>query len=209
MKTTTAYKPIRLCIIEDHLLFSEGLRNLLADSNEFEICAIATTIKDGLDRLKQIEVDILLLDINLPDGNGLNLFPVLQKLKPNLKVVILSMFNEISYMKTAELKGFSGYFPKNIPIQLLIKHLKEICEGKKVFFRNDTSLLHSSQCILSSKEIEVLNFLRFGKNVNEIAVLMGNSAETIRSHKKNIAKKTKTHSVIEMIEKAKTLGWIV
>lgn len=208
MKTSTN-NPIRLCIIEDHLLFSEGLRNLLADSKEFEICAIATTIKDGLDRLKQIEVDILLLDINLPDGNGLNLFPVLQNLKPNLKVVILSMFNEISYMKNAEIKGFSGYFPKNIPIQLLIKHLKEIYEGKKVFFRTDTSLLKFSECKLSSKEIEVLNFLRFGKNVNEIAVLLDKSVNTVRTHKKNIAKKTNTHSVIEMVEKAKSLGWIV
>lgn len=206
MQTTL---PIRLVFIEDHVLFAEGLKAMLTETLQFEVCAISHSIKDGLNKLTEIEADILLLDVALPDGNGLQLLPLLKELKPNLKVVILSMYHDQTYLKIAQKKGTYGYFPKNIALQQLVVHLKEIFEGKKVFFRNALTIIKDVNCKLTVKEMEVLNFLKFGKSASEIASITNTSLETVKTHKKNMLKKTDTHSVIQMLEKAKSLGWMV
>ncbi len=200
--------PIRIVIIEDHLLFAQGLKAMLTETKEFEVCGTAQNIKDGLELIQETEFDILLLDVALPDGNGLHFLNVLKKIYPELKVVIISMFYDETYLKIAQRNGALGYFPKNIAIHLLVSQLKEIYVSNKPIFKSYLETIKISDCKLTNKEIEVLNFLKFGKNVTEIAQITQKSSSTIQTHKKNMLKKTNTHSVIEMIEKAKTLGWI-
>jgi DNA-binding NarL/FixJ family response regulator len=191
---------------EDHKIFNDGLKATL--SHSFHVVA---QIFDGNDVLPAIAIHkpkIAILDINLPNKNGLDIGKEIKALHPEIKVVFLSMYAESSFIKSAKDLGAHGYFLKDWASTDIIEALKKIEKGETVFsdLLNDKKInLHHDdyfvkQFSLSKREIDVIRYIKEGKSTEDIAAELFLSFETVKSHRKNIYYKLGFSKLTELIQ---------
>lgn len=201
---------IRLVIADDHILFRAGLSELLKKSRDI---VIVDTVSDGEQFIKLIEnqndIDIVLLDITMPNLDGFGVLKKMYDLKTNIKPIIISMHNEGNYIAKCAKSGAYGYLLKNADEEELLKSIRTVAKGKKYFapeiaekMINFISENNISSDILTTKELQVLKLIAKGMTTKEIALQLYVSTRTIETHRANILKKLEVKNTAALIKKA-------
>ena len=190
---------IRIMITDDHSMIREGLKNLLELDGEIEVIAEAENGEDCLKKLETITPDVLLLDINMPKMNGLEVLQNLKMRKSKINVLVLTVHSEVEYLMKAVDIGVSGYILKDSESSELKKAIFAIANGETYIQPNLIPVLNSKMIeknrdegkidSLTKRELEVLKLLAVGMYNKEVAEKLNISERTVKNHVSNIFKK--------------------
>lgn len=200
---------INIVIVDDHPIVIEGLKIMLENDKYFFISA---TFNDGagiLNFIKTNEVDIILLDITLPDSNGIELCAEIKKIEPKTSVIMLSNRSERSIIMQCIQNGASGYLLKNATIEELHSCIRGALSGNIVFCNEVKEIISkpaqnelAAVPRLTKREKEILKLLTEGKTSNVIAEELFLSPLTVDTHRKNIIQKFQVKNMAELISVA-------
>ena len=192
-------KKTKIMIVDDFALIRDGLKNLLELDGSMKVISEAQDGIDCLNKLNEKLPDILLLDINMPNKNGLEVSQEIRNNEIPIKVMILTMHNEIDYLLRAIEIGADGYASKNIKFEELKEAIDLIIHGENFIQKELLPLLNSKIekkneeldkiKSLTKRELEVLKNIAFGNSNREIATSLKISERTVKNHIFNIFKK--------------------
>lgn len=190
---------ISVMIADDHSLIREGLKNLLELDGDIKVIAEAEDGVDCLHKLETFNPDVLLLDINMPNMNGLEVLENMKTQKMNIKVLVLTVHNEVEYLMKAIDIGVNGYILKDSESVELKKAIFAVNSGETYIQPSLIPSLNSKMVeknrddekirCLTNRELEVLKLLSFGMFNKEIAEKLSISERTVKNHVSNIFKK--------------------
>jgi DNA-binding NarL/FixJ family response regulator len=208
---------IRALIADDHVVVLKGLKQVLSDTPDIAVAAEANTGQQVLDTVRTQLIDVVVLDIAMPDGNGLDVLRNLKRERPNLPVVVLSMHSEEQYGVLVLKAGASGYLTKECAPDQLIAAIRKVISGgkyissalaEKLAFDLETDPNVPLHERLSSREYQVLGMIAIGKTVGEIAETLGLSAKTISTYRSRILEKMKMQKNAELTHYAVRQGLV-
>ncbi len=192
-------KIIKVMIADDHNLMREGIKQLLEFDGSIKVIAEASNGVECLDKMKQLEPDVLLLDINMPEKNGLEVLEELKSEKTKTKILILTVHNEIEYLIKAIDIGVDGYILKDSESAELKKAIDTVFNGENYIQASLIPMLNNRLLkkdidkdkieSLTSRELEVLIQVTNGMANKEIATNLNISERTVKNHISNIFKK--------------------
>ena len=201
--STFNFQLIRVAIVDDHLAVAEGFEKLINESGVAGVIGKAYSASGCMELLAQRETDILLLDLSLPDCNGLDLFLKIKTLYPDLKVIMLTSCYDPSTVKRAIDCGVSGYIMKNASSTVIIEGINAVASGE-LFLCNDTKKLIQERdfktILLSLRENELLSLIIAGKKNKEIAKTMNIGYETVKSYRKHLFLKLNVSNTTELMK---------
>ncbi|PXV85329.1 LuxR family two component transcriptional regulator [Lachnotalea glycerini] len=191
--------PINIAIVDDHIMVREGLIQLLELDGDIKVVGQAGDGVQCLDLLKKVNVDVMLLDINMPVMNGLEVLKIMRERNDNTKVIVLTIHNEVEYLLKAVDIGINGYMLKDSGSNELKKAIYSVRAGE-IYIQPKLSPLLNSKLLnrnedqkkinnLTKREIEVLRLLAEGMFNKEIASRLDISERTVKNHVSNIFKK--------------------
>ena len=191
---------ISVMIVDDHKMVREGIRQLLEFDGKIKVIGEAGNGLECLELLNNKELpDVLLLDINMPEMNGLEVLQYIRKNKINTKVLILTVHNEIEYLVKAVDMNIDGYILKDSESEVLKNAIFAVCDGEYYIQPELIPMLNSRMInrdidkeklkSLTKREIEVLKAIAAGLLNKEIATNLGISERTVKNHISNIFKK--------------------
>ena len=194
---------IRLLICDDHRLIAEGIELMLDQETDIEVAGIVDSGLEAVEFLKKEKVDLLILDLSMPQMNGLEVLEELERWSIEVKTLILTMHDREDLIRQVVKKKVNGYVLKNTNQGKLIHAIRQIHEGYSFFDEEVLKVLMNQtskkQNDLTSRERDVMQLLVEGKKVKEVADLLFISTNTVLSHKKNIYSKLNVHSISELI----------
>lgn len=189
---------ISIAITDDHTIVIEGIKNMLKLNKEIEVLQSFENLKDTFENLNSA-VKVLLLDINLPDGNGINACKELIEKHPDLKIIALTNFEDTVFIKQIIKNGAMGYLLKNTDKKELTEAIKSVIEGKRYLPKkisdillNDSIGINNSNYFipkLTVREKEILNLIIQEFTTDEIAAKIFVSSKTVESHRSNLIQK--------------------
>lgn len=189
----------RVLIADDHSMVREGLKQLIELESDIEVIGQAGDGDEAINMVHDLKPDVLLLDINMPKINGLEVLEILKEENDEVKILILTIHNEIEYLYRAVEIGVNGYVLKDSESDVLIKAIRSINNGESYIQPNMASLLFKKingeldnqikHNKLTKREIEVLKLITQGLLNKEIADLLCISEKTVKNHVSNIFKK--------------------
>ena len=213
-------KKINIAIVDDHSLFLEGLTSLLKDIEGFNILITAKNAKELLNQPNLAIIDVLISDISMPEMDGIALSQIIKERFPAIKILILSMHEEVQIIKSLIKTGVDGYLFKNSDKELLVSAITTVAQGNpffsetirnKIIFASEDEALTNTKSILpklSSREKEVLNLIAKGLTINQIAEVLFISHHTVVSHKQKLFYKFNVDKITTLIKKANDLEFI-
>ena len=204
---------ISVAIIEDHQILVDSLGLMLRYEPDMEFLGAASSVSDGRQLIQHSKPDVLLLDVGLPDGNGLDIIPEISSTSPDTNIVVLtSLSDEVTLMRVID-SGISGFVSKNSQLSELLETIRKAADGEIVM---PTSLLmgllmrlprdkaaaykdEKGWERLTIREKEILDLLAKGKSGNEIAEELHIAPLTVRTHIRNMMSKMGVHSRLEAV----------
>jgi len=202
---------INLILADDHHLIIDGITKLLEDEIDINIVATCSNGKDVLEILPKINVDVLLLDLDMPIMNGLQCAETIKQKYPEVKIAILTMHQEKALIQKFIEFGVVGYFLKTIQKDELVYAIKTIADGGDYFPSDITKALLEKQSIipdithspllkeLTKREIEIIQLVSQGFFNIEIGKKLFISHRTVDTHRTNIMRKLDLHNVAEIV----------
>jgi DNA-binding NarL/FixJ family response regulator len=194
---------IKILIVEDHPIVISGLLKLFEESSEISVIGTAQSGKACMDFLRLIQPDVILLDINLPDANGVDLCKSISTSYPNIKVLALTTFMQRDYVNKMMKSGASGYVLKNSPGEEIIEGVVTIMKGKSFFCEEVTRMLKKQEkdnMFLSNRETEILSLIAEGMTTQEISDQLFLSVYTVETHRKNLLTKLNAKNMVSLIK---------
>lgn len=193
-------KSIRILLVDDHTLFRSGIRLLLQRSEDFEVVGEAADGLEGVKRAKELEPDIVLLDLHMPGLSGLDAIGLLLQDRPACQVVLLTVSEDAEDLGQALKKGAAGYLLKNIDADFLLQALRRVMQSDAVIspemtaklvanFRKPETLFDADFKKLTPREREMLAQLTLGLANKEIARKLNVAESTVKIHLQSILKK--------------------
>ncbi len=204
--------PIRVLLVDDHRIVLEGLRVLLAPLSHITVVGSATTAAEARDLARHTRPHVVLLDLNLPDGSGIDVCQQLLAEQPGLRVVALTTLNKRSYLTRMIQAGAAGYVLKNALPEELAEALVKVCAGKTFFSEEMQQLLLQAEApaspapSLTRREKEVLGCIAEGLTSQQMADKLFVSYLTIETHRRNLLTKFKGHNTITLVKQATQHG---
>ena len=189
---------MKILICDDHKIVRDGLRQILQQLSELTYIGDAMDGKEALRLLKEDEYDVLLLDISLPDQNGLEVLKSVKAKWPSVNVLMLSMLPQEQYAIRALKLGASGYLTKDTAAEELILAIKKVSEGGKYISQSlaenialhlDDDVLHQKHETLSNREFEIMIKIANGKSLQEIGDELFISVKTVSTYRCRIMEK--------------------
>lgn len=201
-------KPFNIAIIDDHLLFAEGIGRMIDELSYCKLSWIDSDTKSIVEKIRTYHVHLLVLDINIsPNENGIEILHRLKKTQPHLKIMLLSMYQPIDIgLNLTNFIG-EGYVLKTSGKTILENALEHILIREKTYFdpnvQNTPSIRDqfTNNLRLTRREKEIIELLAQGKKNKEIATQLFLSEHTVKTHRKNIAEKLGTDGLNELIYK--------
>lgn len=191
--------PINVMIADDHSMIREGLKQLLELEGEFKVIAEAADGVECINKLEELIPDVLLLDINMPNMNGLEVLQKIKEKRIKVKVLVLTIHSEVEYLLKAVDIGVNGYLLKDSESAELKKAINTVVNGESYIQPSLIPVLNSKMMDrdkdtlkienLTKREIEVLKNLSYGMYNKEIAEKLEISERTVKNHISNIFKK--------------------
>lgn len=212
---------LKILIIDNHVLFRDGLTILLESQPEFRVVAQADTIAEGMELIAECDPEVILMDVNLPDGSGLEATQRIISLWPEKNVVILSIDDSEDFILSAILHGAVGFIAKHMPKAHFLESIKGIQRGEAAISRRMTRLLiqdytrmsklnrpevDAAMAALTFRELEVFGMLGSGASNQEIADALNIAENTVKSHVHKIFDKLNIRSRAEVRTFAQRIG---
>jgi DNA-binding NarL/FixJ family response regulator len=196
----------RAVLVDDHELVLDGVRSLLGQVEHLEISAYFTTAEDTLNYVRSNDADLLIMDLNLPGMDGLSLIPAVKRIRPEMRIIVLTMHNEIHLVKEILRTGVNAYVLKHDSHKELVAAIHQVMTGK-LFISADVSkmlvrdLQHPEESrLLTDREQEILRLIAKEYSNKDIAEALFISERTVETHRKNIFRKTRTSSLVGLIK---------
>jgi two-component system NarL family response regulator len=203
---------LKLLVVDDHVIFREGLRAVLEMEEDFEVIGEASQASDALPLVQKESPDIILLDLHLPDGKGSDLCRELLQISPSSKVLILSAYDSDEEITASLVAGASGYVLKTVDVERLAENIRSVHRGEvllappiaakvvQLLSRLSEKTTHSADAlaILTAREHEVFELAGRGLRNSEIAAELFLSEKTIKTHLRNIYNKLELSSKAEL-----------
>lgn len=189
---------IRIVVADDHTIVREGLKQLLGAGGDLEVVGEAQDGSEVMKRVRELEFDLLLLDMSMPGKSGIELIKQVHAEKPKLRILVLSMHEEHQYAVRAIRAGAAGYLTKESASRQLVEAIRKVAGGGAFIssavaeqlalgaMPDAQGPLHAS---LSDREFQVFRMLAEGKSVSDIAERLNLSVKTVSTHKANILQK--------------------
>lgn len=209
---------IRILIADDHTLFREGLRALLTSVPDIDVVGEAASGQETLTRVAELEPDVILMDIQMPDLNGIEATRRVLRAQPHVGVIILTMFEDDDSVFAAMRAGARGYVLKGADQDVVLRAIRAVAHGESLFSPNIAqrlmrffgSLAPSAPPEafpeLTVREREVLVLIAEGKNNAEIAAQLAISVKTVRNHVSNIFNKLQVADRVQAALRAREAG---
>jgi two-component system NarL family response regulator len=202
-------KPARIVLADDHPLIREAIRSLLTETAEFALVGEAADGKECLARVRELRPEIVLVDIAMPKMSGEHVTADLRRLFPDLKIIALSGYTDRQFVRAMVKAGANAYVVKSASGRELIHALRAVAGGNSYLSPEITTAVMSewdrspsagrgSPEALGKRETEVLQLVAEGHRTAKIAKKMGITAATVESHRRNIMRKLKLHSVADL-----------
>jgi len=194
--------PIRIVVADDHALVREGIRRVLDEATEFEVVAEASDGDEALSRVRELDPDVLLLDLTMPGVGGLDVTRRIRAESTRPRIMILSMHDETEYVLQAVKAGADGYLLKDdAGPEMLRRAVSAVHSGESFFspraaaalavsVRSDEAqLVPQPVDLLTGRELDVLRLLASGQSNKQMATELGISRRTVESHRESLMKK--------------------
>ena len=198
-------------IVDDHYMVIEGIRSLLQNEKSIEWMGHATNAASAMAFLKQQLPDVILMDINLPDKNGIDLCKEVKENYPSVFIIGLSTFNQQSFIQKMMENGASGYVLKNATQEELMEAIETVSKGK-IFLSDEAAQSlqkkTNSTIVLTRREKEVLELIADGMTNNVIAQKLFISPATVDTHRKNLLAKLEAKNTASLVRIATQLQLI-
>ncbi len=210
-------KPLRILVADDHDLMRRGIKTLLQTHAGWEICGEAQTGREAVLRTEELKPDIVVLDISMPDLNGIEAARRIRKASPETEVLILSLHFSDQLIREIVEAGVRGYIIKSDSDRDLIVAVETLAKHKPFFTPRATEVILSNfnntggtrvevpetvQDRLTSREREIVQLLAEGKSSKEVANSLNISVKTAETHRANIMRKLQLHTVSELVRYA-------
>ncbi|WBY02481.1 response regulator transcription factor [Ramlibacter tataouinensis] len=209
---------IRLVIADDHAIVREGLKRIVGEAGGLQVVGEAADGGEVMQRVRELDFDVLVLDLSMPGRSGMELIKLVKAEKPRLRILVLSMHQETQYAVRAIKSGASGYLTKESAPAQLEQALRKIAAGGAYISAEVAEQLalgampgaasaapHES---LSHREFEVMRRLAAGESVTDIATALNLSVKTVSTHKANGMAKLGLHNQTELVRYALKHGLI-
>jgi DNA-binding NarL/FixJ family response regulator len=202
----------RVLIADDHEVVRQGILSLVKSLPQFEMCGEATDGREAVQKAKELRPDIVIIDIGMPQLNGLDATRQIMRDRPNTKVLVLTMHDSEQVVREVLEAGARGYLLKSDAGRDLVSAL-EALQLNKTFFTTKISEMVLASFLnsrpmeatpgnhlgLTSREREVIQLVAEGKSTKEVAVTLGLSVKTADTHRSNLMRKLGVHSVSELV----------
>jgi DNA-binding NarL/FixJ family response regulator len=209
MTKTKLTMPAKILIVDDHSMVREGLRMRISAFPDLEVCGEATTEEEAIDLLKSSEPDLIIVDISLKCGHGIELIKRVKSLNSNVKMLVSSGFQESLYAERALRAGALGYLNKQDSGEKVIDAIRTVLRGERYVSDEITQRLVSQALgnrsdnknpfdLLSDRELEVLRMIGNGQTSGKIASQLLLSTHTIDTHRENIKRKLGLKNAAEL-----------
>jgi DNA-binding NarL/FixJ family response regulator len=214
---------LKIVIIDDHPLFREGIKTIIARDSRFDVIDEAGNGRDGLEKVINLKPDVAVVDISLPDTTGLEVARKIRHQSPQTRVMILSMHSKIDYIVEAFQAGATGYVVKESATERLGQALGSVAAGEYYLDSSisqevvaklmqspvkEAKVSDSGYGKLSSREQQIMRLLAEGAPKSEIADQLCISIKTVENHRTNIMRKLDIHNSMELVRYAARLGLI-
>lgn len=202
---------IRIVIADDHAIVREGLKRIVGDASDFTVTGEAADGTEVMKAVRELEFDVLVLDLSMPGRSGMELIKLVKAEKPKLRILVLSMHQETQYAVRAIKSGASGYLTKESAPAQLEQAIRKIAGGGAYIsaevaeqlalgaMPGGDTLPHES---LSDREFEVFRLLVAGDAVSDIAHKLNLSVKTVSTHKANLMQKLGLGNQTELVRYA-------
>ena len=202
---------IRIVVADDHAIVREGLKQILGAQADFQVVAEASDGHEALKRVRELDFDVLLLDMSMPGKSGVELIKQVKAEKPKLRILVLTMHEEHQYAVRAIRAGASGYLTKEGASAQLVTAIRKVASGGAYIsaevaeqlalnaMPDATAAPHER---LSDREFQVFRMIAEGKSVSEIADRLNLSVKTVSTHKANVLAKMGLSTQGELIRYA-------
>lgn len=202
---------IRLVLVDDHTLVRDGVRALLEMVERFSVVGETGCGSEALELIERTKPDIVLMDIGLKDVNGLELTATLKQRQPELKVLILSMYDNQEYVSQSLRAGASGYVLKDAPSREIIAAIEVLAVGGRFYSSAIASKLTGSEPQqdgeLTPRERQVLLMMAQGLNNKAMARELSISVRTVETHRLSIRRKLDIEKPADLMRQAMEHGW--
>lgn len=220
MAKKNGLKKIRLLLADDHPVVRQGVRICLEQYNRFEIVGEAGTGDEAIRLACRLSPDVLLLDINMPNTNGLQVTEQLRKLAPHVQVLILSVEDSAQCILQVVRSGAKGYLLKNTTPEELVKAIETVASGQSYFSPPVAQTFQKPQTTaqantksrapaqLTPRELQILGLIVNGYTNKEVAAQLNLSVRTVEAHRENMMRKLHLHNVADLTRYAITNGLV-
>jgi two-component system invasion response regulator UvrY len=208
---------IRVLVADDHAVVRCGVVQTLDEARDMVAAGEASTGRQVLHKVQEDDYDVLLLDISMPDGSGLEVLHELRSLRPELRILILSMYPERHYAVRALKAGAAGYLTKESAPDELVAAVRRVAQGGRYITQSLAEELAAGLVgemaeapaeSLSDREYQVMRLLATGKTISEIAEELALSAKTVSTYRARILDKLNLRNTAEIIRYAFEQGLI-
>lgn len=208
---------ISVFLVDDHEIIRDGIKSLIGSYENINVVGEAGSGKDAISQLKSLSVDVVLMDIQMPEMNGIETAEKLLKLKPKLKIVALSMHNEEAYILKMLKIGAMGYLLKESGRDELIRGIETVCSKQKylsnmVSMKLINSFLENnldgktienkkevSRDMFTEREYEILKLLTIGSTSQQISEQLSISRRTVDTHRRNLFQKARVKNSVGLV----------
>jgi two-component system, NarL family, response regulator NreC len=202
----------RVLLADDHTIVRKGLRSILEEDSLFEVVGEASNGREAVELTESLQPHIVVMDVAMPQLNGLEAAAQVQKIAPGSKIIILSMYRDETYILRALTAGARGYLLKDTAEDEIVPAVRAVIRGNTYFSPaiSKTLLddhirylqkrgLQDSYDLLTDREREVLQLLAEGRSNKEVANVLNLSLSTVETHRTNMMQKLNLHSSAEIV----------
>ncbi|HEY0108520.1 MAG TPA: response regulator transcription factor [Fibrella sp.] len=188
-------QPIKILIADDHQLFNDGMKMMLAAEGPIQVVGQVFSGKDVLDAVQRLQPNVVLLDINMPHSNGLEVAEKLLKSYPTVRIIMLTMYSDRKFVEDCQRLGVPGYILKNSGVDEVLNAIDTVLAGKRYYdpklTKSTTPNQHADdsfqkQFQLTKREIEIIGLVGQSFTNEEIAEKLFLSIATVKTHRNNI-----------------------
>ncbi|MCK9269014.1 MAG: response regulator transcription factor [Bacteroidales bacterium] len=213
-------KPIQVLVVDDHQIIIDGMKSILQDEETVQFAGGANTMQEALDFIDQHQVDVIIMDISMPGHSGIEITRMIKEKYPDVKVLALTMHDEIDIIADMIDAGASGYLLKKANMNEVLDALQTVARGQRYLGSKVQDILmddfsqrrstrqnreYESQ-LLTPREKEILQLMLREFSNDKIAEKLFISIRTVETHRRNIFTKTNTKNVVGLIKYAMKQG---
>jgi DNA-binding NarL/FixJ family response regulator len=219
---------LSVLIVDDHPVFLQGLRRILESEADIEVVGAASDGEQALELARSLSPDVVLLDINLPSMNGMQVTHLLKSEAPSIAVILLTAYHDENQVLHAIRAGASAYYPKDVHPDTLLGAIRQVSQGFYVIEENILSKPELAEWIkarfdefdafwegaeamftpLSAREMSILNLITRGMSNKQVAMELGISYQTVKNHMTSILRKLAVNDRTQAAIYALRRGWI-